>query len=200
MQVSLDKRDGSPWEMFDCSDLDQESHEAQTVRMVCTDDEDPETKCIDIHKGFGAEGTIVEMPIGCGPGRYAVVKEMQLSQNQSLPEHVEKRALRSSRKVYDLTFDYAFERVPRAFGDSQMRLDFSNEEGYWDSVVDRPGQKKKKRSEMEEFRQNRKRWLEDEWRDAYHFGALDREELHKRWFGSDVLSWLANLVCYDVRS
>ncbi len=47
---------------------------------------------------------------------------------------------------------------------------------------------------MQEFRQNRKRWLENEWRDAYHFGALDKHELHKRWFGQDVIAWLTQLV------
>lgn len=189
VQVSLDKRDGSPWELFDC--FDAESEEEQTIRMICTDGS-PNSKCDDIHLGYGAPGTILSMPNGCGPGRYAVAKSMEISNNQSLPHHLRKRDFGGAR-VYDLTFDYDFARVPRAFGDSQMRLDFSNEEGYWDSVVDRPGQRKTKR-DISEFRGDRKRWLEDEWRDAYHFGSMSREELHKRWFGSDVLSWLANLV------
>ena len=189
VQVSLSKRDGSPWEVFDC--LDNKSEEAQTVRILCTDESD-NSRCNDIHKGYGAAGTIVEMPMGCGPGKYAVVKSMDHSKNQSLPHHLRKRNVQGT--VYDLTFDYNFKRVPRAFGDSQMRIDMSNEEGYWDSVVDRPGQKKKKRNEMVDFRLNRKRWLENEWRDAYHFGALDRDELHKRWFGEDVIAWLAELV------
>ena len=190
VQVSLNKRDGSPWELFDC--FDDTSEEEQVIRMICTDDDPNDSQCNDIHKGYGAEGTIVEMPLGCGPGRYAVVKAMETSRNQSLPHHLRKRNLQGT--VYDLTFDYDFLRVPRAFGDSQLRVDFSNEEGYWDSVVDRPGQTKKKRSDIEEFSRNKKRWLEDEWRDAYHKNGLSREELHKRWFGSDVIAWLANLI------
>lgn len=26
-----------------------------------------------------------------------------------------------------------------------------------------------------------RRWLEEEWRDDLHFGALNTEDLHKRW-------------------
>ncbi len=122
VQVSLSKRDGSPWEVFDC--FDDESEDEQTVRMFCTDGSD-DSRCNDIHKGFGAPGTIIEMPLGCGPGKYAVVKTMKHSGNQTIPHHLRKRNL--AGPVYDLTFDYRFERVPRAFGDSQMRIDFSNE-------------------------------------------------------------------------
>lgn len=161
--------------------------------MTCSDpDEFEDSRCNDIHKGYGAAGTIIEMPDGCGPGKYAVVKHMTVSEDQTLPHHLYKRGLRGT--VYDLTFDYDFRRVPRDFGDTQLRVDFSNEEGYWDSVVDRPGQSKKKRDDMQEFRQNRKRWLEEEWRDVYHLGGMDQEELHKRWFASSAIAWLANLV------
>lgn len=159
--------------------------------MICTDSSE-HSRCNDIYLGYGAPGTILEMPDGCGHGKYAVAKSLEVSENQSLPHHLAKRDFGDAR-VFDLTFDYDFRRVPRAFGDSQMRIDFSNEEGYWDSVVNRPGDSKIKR-DMSEFRRDRKRWLEDEWRDAYHFGALSRDELHKRWFGSDVLSWLAELI------
>ena len=38
------------------------------------------------------------------------------------------------------------------------------------------------------------RWLEEEWRDDWHLGALDHGELHKRWFGSDVVDWLKGLL------
>ncbi|KAI0965282.1 glycosyl hydrolases family 18-domain-containing protein [Xylaria arbuscula] len=85
IQVSLDARDGSHWEVFDC--FDAEGEETQTVRMVCTDLSESST-CDKIHLGHGASRTIVEMPKGCGPGRYAVVKEMRESQNQHLPKHL----------------------------------------------------------------------------------------------------------------
>lgn len=113
--------------------------------------------------------------------------------NQTLPHHLAKRDLVSA-PVYDLTFDYDFTRVPVDQGTTQMRLDFSNEVGYWDSVVNRAGETKRKRS-LDEHGGNHKRWLEDEWRDDMHFGGLSsREELHKRWFGSDIIAWLKNMV------
>ena len=41
---------------------------------------------------------------------------------------------------------------------------------------------------------NHKRWLEEEWRDDLHFGGLNREDLHKRWFGQDIIAWLEGLL------
>ncbi|RAH72481.1 uncharacterized protein BO66DRAFT_436148 [Aspergillus aculeatinus CBS 121060] len=146
----------------------KEVHGEQTVKMVCTNLTD-HSRCNDIYLGDGVPGTILQMPAGCGPGKYAA-------------------------PVYDLTFDYDFRRVPRGYGPSQMRLDFSNEEGYWDAVVSRPASPKKSEPELEEYRQNRKRWLEDEWRDAYHHGGLSHTEIHRRWFASDALKWLITLV------
>ena len=73
-----------------------------------------------------------------------------------------------------------------------MRLDFSNEEGYWDKVVNKPGGAKRKRS-LEDLGGNHKRYLEEAWKEDYH-GGLDRSELHKRWFGSDLVDWLKGLV------
>jgi chitinase len=174
--------------------FDSKSEEEQRIRNVCTDEDSPNSRCNNIHLGYGVPGTILEMPGGCGPGRYAVAKSMRQSRNQSLPHHlVHKRNDASPLVVYDIVFDCNFTRVPRASGDSIMRIDFSNE-GYWDSVVDRPGDLCKTKRDHDEFRENRKRWLEDEWRDSYHNGAMSRDELHRRWFGNDVLSWLANLA------
>lgn len=113
--------------------------------------------------------------------------------NQTLPHHLAKRDLIPA-PIYDLTFDYDFARVPTDQGDTQMRLDFSNEVGYWNSVVNKAGETKRKRS-LDEHGGNHRRWLEDEWRDDMHFGGLaSHEELHKRWFGSDVIAWLKNMV------
>ncbi|KAK0647937.1 Killer toxin subunits alpha/beta [Lasiodiplodia hormozganensis] len=189
IQQSLDKRDGSHWEVFDC--FNSISEEEQTVRMVCTDYSE-DSNCNKIYLGHGVPGTILEMPDGCGPGKYAVAKNMTVSENQELPHHIRKRDL-IGREIYDLTFDYDFARVPRDLGESLMRIDFSNEEGYWNNVVNKAGETKRKRS-LEEVGRNHKRWLEDEWRDDVHFGALDKHEIHKRWFGSGVISWLKNLI------
>lgn len=196
VHVSLDKRDGSPWELMDCPDTDSE--EEHTIRMICTDSSE-DSKCDHIHRGYGVPGTILQMPNRCGPGRYAVAKSFKESDNQSLPGHLNKRDLEGS-SVYDLTFDYDFKRVPRDFGDAQMRIDFSNQPGYWDSVVDRPGgtdaerHSTKAKRDDSGYHQNRKRWMEEEWRDAYHYNGLEREDIHKRWFGEDVLNWLAELI------
>lgn len=178
---------------MDCTDSDDEDEKA--IRVVCTEISE-NTLCDKIHLGKGVPGTILQMPDSCGPGRYAVAKDFNLSANQSLPGHLFRRDLGSSQ-VYDLSYDYNFHRVPRDYGDSQMRIDFSNEPGYWDAVVNRPGEKKTKR-DMSTFGQNQKRWLEEEWRENYHLGGLPRHEIHKRWFAWDVLSWLANLVDVSV--
>ncbi|KAJ8120265.1 hypothetical protein ONZ43_g2982 [Nemania bipapillata] len=191
IQVSLDARDGSHWEVFDC--FDGKSEEAHTVRMLCTDYSESST-CHKIHLGHGAPGTIVEMPKGCGPGRYAVVKDMAISDNQALPKHLVKRGIRLST-IYDLTFDYDFTRVPRDLGDTQMRIDYSNEPGYWDKIVDKAANKRKR--SLDTFNGNHRRWLEEAWREDQadiHKGLLSRDELHERWFGSDIIHWLKGII------
>lgn len=191
IQVSLDKRDNSPWELFNCYDDGVRAH---TVQMICTDDsEDSESGCGQIHLGKGAPGTILEMPEGCGPGRYAVAVGMDKAKNQHLPHHLSKRYAHNPT-VYDLTFDYDFALVPRDEGEeSHVRIDFSNHVGYWDSVVAAAGETKRKTKRSLDGR-NHKRWLEEEWRNDAHFGGLSHHELHKRWFGQNIIDWLKNLV------
>jgi chitinase len=125
IQVSVDRRDGSNWFVYDCHDA--VSEEQQTVRMFCTDLSD-KSNCGKIYLGKGVPGTILQMPEGCGPGKYAVAKSMIHSQNQTLPPHLAKRAFGYTPVVYDLTFDYEWSRVPQDFGSTQMRIDYSNEE------------------------------------------------------------------------
>lgn len=196
IQVSLDKRDGSHWELYSCQDTADEGE--QTIQMFCTDASES-SNCGKIHLGHGVPGTILEMPEGCGPGKYAVAKSMKESAKQTLPAHLAKRNYGHKPVIYDLTFDYDFRRVPRDLGTTQMRIDFSNEEGYWDTVVDEAAKTKRKRS-LKAAGGNHKRWLEDEWRDDLHFGGLSREELHKRWFGSNVLDWLKKLVSPKIKT
>ncbi|RYN32093.1 hypothetical protein AA0112_g6268 [Alternaria arborescens] len=190
LQHSLDKRDGSHWEVFNCQG--GPSEEEQTIQMFCTDVSE-NNNCQNIGLGHGVPGTILEMPAGCGAGRYAVAKHMVPAVNQTIPHHLRKRASHMPM-VYDLTFDYNFRRVPRDSGDTQMRIDFSNKNDYWDNVVAAASTKRKSKRSLSDFDGNHKRWLEEEWRDDYHGGVLSHEELHKRWFGSDVLAWLTNLV------
>jgi chitinase len=190
IQVSLDKRDGSHWEVFDCFDAVSETE--HTVRMVCSDDS-PSSNCHKIYQGRGVPGTILEMPEGCGPGKYAVAVDLTPSQNQTLPSHLDKRDRIAKATIYDLRFDYDFARVPRDMGDTQMRIDYANEDGYWDKVVDKAASSKRKRS-LEEHKGNHRRWLEEAWREDKHFSELSEEELHKRWFGEDIISWLKGIL------
>ncbi|RMD39440.1 hypothetical protein DV735_g5689, partial [Chaetothyriales sp. CBS 134920] len=197
IQTSLDKRDGSHWELFNCNDA--ASEERQIVQMICTRDFN-NSNCGDIFKGKGAPGTIIQMPQGqgCGPGKYAVVKSLQVSRNQTLPRHLEKRGWSHGPVVYDLSFDYNFQRVPRDLGNTQMRIDFSNQEGYWSNIVAASPSRKSKRT-LADVGGSHRRWLEEEWRDEMHFGLVDRDDLHKRWFGEDAVAWLKALLDINVK-
>ncbi|KAH9209045.1 oviduct-specific glycoprotein [Leptodontidium sp. 2 PMI_412] len=186
--VSLDKRDGSHWDG------------EHRVRMIGL--------------GHGVPGTILQMPKGCGPGKYAVAKSMMPSPGDDhtnlLPRHLANLAPLKP-VVYDLTFDYEFERVPRDLGSTQMRIDFSNQDDYWDTVV--AGSVKKKRDlgldnnnntglarrSLADIGGNPVRWLEEEFRDDYHLNKIDKRDLHERWFGTSVLEWLAQLVKPEIK-
>ncbi|MBE3045831.1 hypothetical protein IMZ48_25460 [Candidatus Bathyarchaeota archaeon] len=125
LQLSLDKRDGSHWSLFNCNDA--VSEEPQTIQMVCTD-VSKDSNCHKISLGHGVPGTILQMPPGCGPGKYAVAKDMTVSPGQIVPRGF--KDLGHKAVVYDLTFDYDFSRVPRDLGNTQLWIDYSNEPGY----------------------------------------------------------------------
>lgn len=197
LQISLDKRDGAHWELLGCEDLNQQSEEEHSIKMFCTDISVNST-CHKITLGHGVPGTIVELPNGCGPSRYAVAKTMVVAKDQKLPKRLEKRYAHIP-VIYDFTFDFEWRRVPRDLGDTQMRVDFSNEVGYWDSVVAAAASKKKKKRSLDEFGGNHRRWLEEEWRDDMHNGALSPRELHERWFGSDAIAWLKQLFDPNIK-
>jgi chitinase len=126
IQVSLNRRDGSHWEVFNCGDSDPSNTESQTMQMVCADFSET-SNCYKIGLGHGVPGTILEMPTGCGHSKYTVAKSMEISKNQSLPGHLRKRMAGKTPVVYDLTYDFDWARVPRDLGDTQLRVDFSNE-------------------------------------------------------------------------
>ncbi|GKT48622.1 chitotriosidase-1 [Colletotrichum spaethianum] len=195
LQVSLDKRDGSHWALFNCTNTDEEVE--QTIQMVCTDVSD-NSNCHKIGLGHGVPGTILQMPRGCGPGKYAVAKEMKVSKHQILPRDLSN--LDHKPVIYDLTFDYDFHRVPRDLGNTQLRIDYSNEPGYWDEVVaGAVTDKKKRKRSLADTGHSHKRWLEEEFRDDAHFGGLNKEEFHKRWFGETVLEWLGMMTKGEIK-
>lgn len=199
LQVTLDKRDGSDWDFLNCHELDQETEEEQTVQMVCTDVSES-SNCHKIGLGHGVPGTILQMPRGCGPGKYAVAKSMtpaRIQDRRLLPRRL--RDLEHEPVVYDLVFDYDFTRVPRSEnGVTRMRIDFSNQENYWDEVVASAVSKRStKRSLETDAGGNHRRWLEDEFRQDVkdvESNLLSRSELHERWFGSAVLEWLSRML------
>ncbi|EUC30533.1 hypothetical protein COCCADRAFT_28596 [Bipolaris zeicola 26-R-13] len=115
------------------------------------------------------------MPSNCGPGKYAVVKTLKLSKDQGLPHHLVKRGMTVVDPIYDLTFDYQFKRVPRDLGNTQMRIDFSNEPEYWNNTLNKTASSKRRKRSLEEVGGNHKRWLEEKWRDGAHFGGFPKK-------------------------
>ncbi|KAG7139201.1 Chitotriosidase-1 like protein [Verticillium longisporum] len=202
LQVSVDKRDGSHWDVFGCEDAVTEGE--HTVSMVCTDFSE-RSNCHKIGLGHGVPGTILQMPPGCGPGKYAVAKSMEPADGEDhvklLPRRLAHLAPRKPT-VYSLTFDYDFGRVPRDLGSTQMRIDFSNQDDYWDTVVAGSVSKKKRdltKRTLADVGGNHVRWLEEEFRDDYHFGGLETRDLHERWFGTSILEWLSQLVKPEIK-
>ncbi|OBT89371.1 hypothetical protein VE02_01453 [Pseudogymnoascus sp. 03VT05] len=108
LQVSIDKRDGSDWGVFGCNDA--VTKEAETIQMFCTDISE-KSNCYKISLGHGVAGTILEMPKGCGPSRFAVAKSMVPAKDQTLPKRLEKRNYGFKPVIYDLTFDFEWMRV-----------------------------------------------------------------------------------------
>ncbi|KAJ1325255.1 chitinase [Microdochium nivale] len=205
LQVSLDKRDGSHWDVFDCHDSVTEGE--HTVRMVCTD-YTADSNCGKIGLGHGVPGTIVQMPKGCGPGKYAVAKSMVPSPGDDHTNLLPRRLADLAPLkpvVYDFTFDYEFQRVPRDLGNTQMRIDFSNQDDYWNTIVAGSVNKKRdlgldgegaamRRRTLDDVGGNHVRWLEEEFRDDFHLNKIDKRDLHERWFGKSVIEWLVQLV------
>lgn len=201
LQATLDKRDGSHWDVFSGCDSAIGEDGPHTVQMVCTDFS-VGSNCHKIGLGHGVPGTIFQMPADCGPGKYAVARDMASTADQNkaiLPRHL-KHLSAHTPIVYDLAFDYDFTRVPRDLGDTQMRVDFSNQDDYWDTVVSSAANSKKKaKCSLADTDGNHLRWLEEEFRDDYHFGGLSRRGLEERWFGSSVLDWLARIIRPEIK-
>lgn len=205
--TTISARDGSHWALYDCDDRPHEDR--RTVKAVCTDESDS-SNCGDIFLGQVAD-TIVKMPDGCGPGKYAVAVSMTPSTDHELPgvlgKHLEKRGI-STPRVYDLTYDYDYSPIVKR-GDKRVkiRIDYSTDPGYWAEIVAaQPGNYKrriKSRSDFEvvkrEMQEEVDRNHEGSWPDFLdHKFSLDRRstpehelhELHARWFSYDLARWM----------
>jgi chitinase len=186
--TTINKRDGSHWELFDCDNTAGENR--QTVKAVCTDSSE-NSNCDIIFKG-GLEHTVVEMPSDCGPGKYAVARKMESSTGHAHIRHkLEKRGL-GDAPVYDFTFDYDFTTFEKRADQSNVlvRIDYSDNPGYWDSIVEAPPGKQKRKRDLEietMFGGNKKAWLEHTWRKEKR--ELHYTELHKRWWSGNVKEW-----------
>ncbi|KAK8091452.1 hypothetical protein PG997_001813 [Apiospora hydei] len=221
--TSLDRRDGSHWELFDCPGRETLVEDDRvTVRAVCVDDS-PDSNCGDLFLGREIAGTVVEMPPDCGIGRHAMAVSMESATDQRLPARLHRKLakrgetinLRSTPHVYNFTFDYDFSVLHgRADSDVQVRIDYSDEPGYWKAIVNNDPQRDPL-SNLRRRREETERIVETEhggsWkRYAHHSFRAEKRELaqariqkrddheerhhafHKRWFPAeddwDVLS------------
>jgi chitinase len=185
--TSVAKRDGSHWELFDCDNSVGE--ERQTIKAVCTDSSE-NSNCDVIFRG-GVESTVIEMPGDCGPGKYAVAWNLEPSTNHDhIRHHLEKRGL-SDNAVFDLTFDYDFSHFEkRDQSNVLLRIDYSDDPGYWQSIVKDPPGKKNDKRQVEVatlFGGDHKSWLEHTW--SFEKRQYSHRELQKRWWSGNVREW-----------
>ncbi|KAH7227281.1 hypothetical protein B0J15DRAFT_556340 [Fusarium solani] len=136
--TQLRKREGrpEPFVFLDCPEnvLEKPINETQTARVVCTS-EDVEG-CFRIRER-GVEGTLVEMPDECAPKSFSRAISLEPAKDQSIPEDLAKRS-RPTSQVFEFSFD--FDRLEtRDDAKVAIRMDVSNDKGYWDHLVDSPG-------------------------------------------------------------
>ncbi|KAK3690444.1 glycosyl hydrolase family 71-domain-containing protein [Podospora appendiculata] len=201
--TSLNKRDGSHWELFDCHDALDETRR-HTVRAVCTTHGAVDSNCNNIHLGNGVAETVVEMPQSCGPGRYAMAVSLAPSADQTLPPYLlAKRAasgnaaLPEGVQVYDFTFDFDFTPLQkRGTSNVLLRIDYSDDPGYWNKI---------RRSQAEVYQEVRrehggsyKRYLDHFWHeDKRATPEHELHELHARWFSSKFQDWVDTMRDVD---
>jgi chitinase len=171
---NLKRRDGSYLTVLDCEDIAE--HGSSTARLVCPDS-GAEEPC-GVGNGV-AEGTIIHMPDGCGPGSYAVVHNIRRSENQKIPSHV-KRTLPGPSLVHDLELSYDFKRVKRDSGEIYIRIDYSNEFNYWKSIVQGDPVKSKRDGYKRFYSSNAEDWKRkfDSLRNSPGLSSLHNENFH----------------------
>lgn len=132
-------------------------------------DDSEDSNCDAIHED-GLEGTIVKMPANCGPGKYVIARSMTRSKDQLLPRHLEAGAPHNAT-VMDLKFDYNFGLTKRATSDIFLRVDYSNQLGYWDHIVAAESKKRKRGERLDPrfFSSDSATW-------AQHFKDLENLE------------------------
>ncbi|KAJ4386833.1 hypothetical protein N0V93_009731 [Gnomoniopsis smithogilvyi] len=135
----LRRRDGEPepFTFLDCPEdpVAQNPEKLQTARVVCLS-EDVEG-CFRVMEK-GVEGTIIEMPDNCAKDTFARAVSLNMSDNQQIPAEIRGKRTPTS-VVFDFSFDYNMDLLRRDSTQVSVRMDYSNVEGYWKSIVDSPG-------------------------------------------------------------
>jgi len=199
---NLDKRDGAHWELFDC---DPESHEGrQKAKIVCTDHSE-DTNCHELWLG-GIETKVLKMPPGCGPGKYAMGVSLEPIEDKLPPPHIKIRGLsaRSKPTVYELTFDFDFSPLQKRDSNVLLRIDYSDNPGYWSEIVAAPAGQQKRDMHAEVEHEHDGDWHSYLDRRFARERRQTREEdlhlLHERWISIVVDDWYTRMrdVDYDV--
>ncbi|OTA84778.1 glycoside hydrolase family 18 protein [Hypoxylon sp. CO27-5] len=199
---NLDKRDGAHWEVFDC---DPENHEGrQTAKIVCTDHSE-DSNCHELWLG-GIKTKVLKMPTGCGPGKYAMGVSLEVVENESPPSYVNIRSLspRSKPTVYKLTFDFDFSPLQKRDSNVLLRIDYSDNPGYWSEIVAAPAGQQKRDMHAEVKREHAGDWHSYlDRRFARERRETSEEELHllhERWLSIVLDDWYNRMrdVDYDV--
>jgi hypothetical protein len=179
--ISLDKRDGSHLEFFDCMPKSGK----QTVKVVCTDDT-VASNCNDIHEG-GLWGTVVRLPEGCGRSRWARAISMTEATDQELPAHLRRRQLPPKLKVREFTFDYNLKELKRASSKIAFRVDQSNLDNYWGNLVDSAA-KRDEHSHKEQEREELREFFANQTDDSGLHKKTPHElySHYRRWYGDDT--------------
>lgn len=198
---NLDKRDGAHWEVFDC---DTESHEGpQTAKIVCTDHSE-DSNCHELWLG-GIETKVLKMPAGCGPGKYAMGLSLRAIENEPAPPHVTIRSLgKKPPTIYELAFDFDFSPLQRRDSNVLLRIDYSDNPGYWSEIVAAPAGQQKRDMHAEVEHEHAGDWhgyLDRRFaRERRATPDADLNVLHERWLSILIDDWYNRMrdVDYDV--
>ena len=97
--------------------------------------------------------------------------------------------------MYDLTFNYDFQPVRKRDASSVLvRIDYSDDPGYWSQIVDKPGVHKREALQAEvdgEHGGSWPRYMHHRWRRELREAPLhERDGLRKRWFSATAKDWI----------
>ncbi|KAI9168097.1 zinc-type alcohol dehydrogenase-like protein [Paramyrothecium foliicola] len=119
---SLNKRDGSSLETFDCPQSAADDYGIQTFKAVCMADSSDEHDCKDLPLGYGAFRTIARLPKECGADEWVrVVSFREISNSTTLRHHTKR--MKSTSKVYEIKYDHRIRDV--ASDEVFVRIDSS---------------------------------------------------------------------------